>query len=75
MRQYLLPIVKRIYGLNIRAEIVSENTHDVQRYRWDQTQRLGKKQTEQGLWDQIILVNANIDKIGVQWVKFEYHDS
>ena len=42
MRQYLESIVMRIYGSNIRAEIISENKFDVHRYRWDQTLRLGK---------------------------------
>ena len=42
MRQYLQPIVIRIYGLDIRTEIVSENKYDVQCYRWDQTLRFGK---------------------------------
>ena len=36
-----------------------ENKYDFQRYRWDQ---LGK--TQQGLWDQVISVNANKDKTG-----------
>ena len=32
-----------------------------------------EKQTKLGLWDQVILVNANKDKTGIKLVKFEYH--